>query len=267
MTPPVKSPKAKKKGKTPQKPNYSFWIISAVVLFLFSLTMWQRADMVTEVTQRRFEEALLSNDIKQVIIIPNEQSVEFTLKDEALKNDKYKRLLEQGDKVVTKSPRLRFKVISAEAFKDDFEALQKKLPRDKQIGYKVEERVDVFSQFFQYGFLILIFVGFWLLMRRMAGGMGGPGGQIFNIGKSKASLFDADNKVKITFADVAGLSEAKEEVMEVVEFLKKPDKFTKLGGKIPERRAARWPSRNRQNPARQGRSRRSRSTVFYAVRF
>jgi cell division protease FtsH len=72
-----------------------------------------------------------------------------------------------------------------------------------------------------------------MLMRRMTGG-GGPGGQIFNIGKSKAALFDAENKVKVTFADVAGLDEAKEEVREIVEFLKTPAKFTKLGGKIPK---------------------------------
>ncbi len=79
---------------------------------------------------------------------------------------------------------------------------------------------------------MLVF-GFWVLMRRMTGG-GGPGGQIFNIGKSKAALFDAENKVKITFEDVAGLDEAKEEVKEIVDFLKTPGKFTKLGGKIPK---------------------------------
>src|SRR5690606_12613093 len=85
----------------------------------------------------------------------------------------------------------------------------------------------------QWGFLFLLLFGFWMLMRRMTGG-GGPGGQIFNIGKSKAALFDAENKVKITFADVAGLDEAKEEIREIVEFLKNPSKFTKLGGKIPK---------------------------------
>jgi AFG3 family protein len=83
------------------------------------------------------------------------------------------------------------------------------------------------------GFLVLLVLGFWMLMRRMTGG-GGPGGQIFNIGKSKAALFDAENKVRITFADVAGLEEAKEEVKEIVDFLKTPQKFTKLGGKIPK---------------------------------
>ncbi|MEQ9051621.1 MAG: ATP-dependent zinc metalloprotease FtsH, partial [Marinoscillum sp.] len=86
---------------------------------------------------------------------------------------------------------------------------------------------------FNWGFLFLIIFGFWFLMRRMTGG-GGPGGQIFNIGKSKAALFDAENKVKITFNDAAGLEEAKEEIKEIVDFLQNPGKFTTLGGKIPK---------------------------------
>lgn len=84
-----------------------------------------------------------------------------------------------------------------------------------------------------WGFLIIIIFFFWLMMKRMTGNAG-PGGQIFNIGKSKAALFDAENKVKITFDNVAGLDEAKEEVQEIVEFLRNPSKFTKLGGKIPK---------------------------------
>ncbi|MBY0427069.1 MAG: ATP-dependent zinc metalloprotease FtsH, partial [Cytophagales bacterium] len=82
------------------------------------------------------------------------------------------------------------------------------------------------------GFILMMVFGFWFLMRRMT--TSGPGGQIFNIGKSRAALFDADSKVKITFSDVAGLDEAKEEIQEIVEFLKNPSKFTNLGGKIPK---------------------------------
>jgi cell division protease FtsH len=96
-----------------------------------------------------------------------------------------------------------------------------------------EERNDIGTMLFNWGFLFLLLFGFWMLMRRMTGG-GGPGGQIFNIGKSKAALFDAESKVKITFEDAAGLDEAKVEIMEIVEFLKNPGKFTKLGGKIPK---------------------------------
>jgi len=82
---------------------------------------------------------------------------------------------------------------------------------------------------------ILLFVGIWLfIMRKMGGGSGGGGGQIFNIGKSKATLFDKESQVNVTFNDVAGLEEAKQEVMEIVDFLKNPTKYTNLGGKIPK---------------------------------
>ena len=84
-----------------------------------------------------------------------------------------------------------------------------------------------------FPFLLLLAL-YLFIMRRVSSGGGGPGGQIFNIGKSKATLFDKDTKVNVTFADVAGLDEAKEEVMEVVDFLKNPKKYTALGGKIPK---------------------------------
>jgi cell division protease FtsH len=113
------------------------------------------------------------------------------------------------------------------------EKLESQLSEDQRIGYAVEERSDLTSLYFNWGFLFLILFGFWFLMRRMTGS-GGPGGQIFNIGKSKAALFDSAAKIKVSFSDVAGLEEAKEEVKEIVEFLKTPSKFTRLGGKIPK---------------------------------
>lgn len=103
----------------------------------------------------------------------------------------------------------------------------------EKIPYKHENRANYISELLQIGLPILLIVALWFfLMRRMGGG--GPGGQIFNIGRSKASLYDKENRVNITFSDVAGLEEAKEEVQEVVEFLKNPGKFTKLGGHIPK---------------------------------
>jgi cell division protease FtsH len=122
---------------------------------------------------------------------------------------------------------------SQDKFEENFKDINDRLPKDQRIDLQFEERADVSGQLFYWGITFLLIFGFWMLMRRMTGSAG-PGGQIFNIGKSKAALFDAENKVKITFQDVAGLDEAKEEVKEIVDFLKTPAKFTKLGGKIPK---------------------------------
>jgi len=177
---------------------------------------------------------LLSSDVEEVVLITNQNIVEVTLKEEALSNSKYKMELEESNPFSLKQgPHYKFKITTPEIFDKKFELVEARLPDEQRLGYKVEERSDITSFIFQWGFLFLILFGFWFLMRRMTG-TGGPGGQIFNIGKSKAALFDADNKVKFTFGDVAGLDEAKVEVKEIVDFLKNPGKFTKLGGKIPK---------------------------------
>ena len=104
---------------------------------------------------------------------------------------------------------------------------------ENRIGYISEERSDFSGFLFSWGFFLFFLFGFWLLVRKISGS-GGSNSQIFSIGKSKASLFDAEEKLKVTFDDVAGLQEAKEEIKEIVEFLKNPKKFTDLGGKIPK---------------------------------
>ncbi len=123
--------------------------------------------------------------------------------------------------------------MDAKIFNDNFNRIQEKISEERRLNYEIEERQGLDDLFFNYGFIFLLLFGFWFLMKRMSGG-GGPGGQIFNIGKSKAALFDAENQVKTTFKDAAGLEEAKEEIKEIVDFLQNPDKFTKLGGKIPK---------------------------------
>lgn len=225
--------KKKKKTLIPtQKPNYQMWVIIVLLLLVFGITYITKTNSAQEITQRRFEEMYLSHDIKDVNIIVNERIVEVTLRPEALSNDKYKDLTSQRPVAYSSAPHCQFKIISPETFKADFEKLESKVPKDERIGYRIDPRTDLSGPLVNWGLLFLILFGFWFLMRRVTAG--GPGGQIFNIGKSKAALFDAENKVKITFADVAGLEEGKEEVKEIVDFLKHPGKFTKLGGKIPK---------------------------------
>src|SRR5690606_2700143 len=140
-------------------------------------------------------------------------------------------------KVNEEGPHMSFKHTGAETFQKEMDEFFKQNPDIPQVKYTVEPESDWFSKSLSFLLPILLFVGLWiLLMRKMGGGAGaggGPGG-IFNIGKSKATLFDKGTKVNITFADVAGLDEAKVEVMEIVDFLRNPKKYTSLGGKIPK---------------------------------
>jgi len=223
-------------NKTPKpgKPNYQIWIVAAVVAVVLGITFFSKTGSAVKISYNRFEKMLKSNDVDKVVLIKNQDIVEVTLKQEALSNAKYAQELEnRGPFSMPGGPHYKFRIADPRTFDEDFEEVITQLPEENQIGYEIEERSDFTSMFFNFGFIILMVFLFWMLMRRMTGG-GGPGGQLFNIGKSKAALFDAENKVKITFSDVAGLEEAKEEVKEIVEFLKNPSKFTDLGGKIPK---------------------------------
>ncbi|TXK51602.1 AAA family ATPase, partial [Pontibacter qinzhouensis] len=218
---------------TPPRPTMQLWMLAVLILLIFGLTYLNKSSASKETTQRAFEEMLLSNDIRKVDIV-NNNLVEIYLKEEALNNDKYKSELDaRGNfSMGQQGPHYHFNIISPEIFKEDLDKLQANIPKEQQIPYNVISRTGFMDFFATWGFFILLLFGFWFLMRRVTAG--GAGGQIFNIGKSKAALFDAENKVKITFKDVAGLEEAKEEIQEIVEFLKNPAKFTILGGKIPK---------------------------------
>lgn len=221
--------------KTPDKPNFQLWIIGAAVVVLLGISFLTNRGSVIDVTKRRFEDMYMANDIAKVVFIKNLDRVDITLKPASLALPKYKTELESNSSTFNPSgPHYSLQVASSETFASDFDSLEQRVSSENRIGYSFTTEENFWSNFMgSFGFMILIFVLFWFMMRRMSGA-GGPGGQIFNVGKSKAQLFDADNKVKITFDNVAGLDEAKEEVQEIVEFLKTPGKFTKLGGKIPK---------------------------------
>ena len=226
-----KTPRSKKNILgDPNRGNYQIWIISALLAAIMGFTYFSKTNAAITITERRFEEMLLSNDVEKVILIKNKDIVEVTLKQDALQNSKY---IELEENRLTNGPHYKFKIVDAKIFNDNFNRIQEKICEERQINYEIEERQGLDDLFFNYGFIFLLLFGFWFLMKRMSGG-GGPGGQIFNIGKSKAALFDAENQVKITFKDAAGLEEAKEEIKEIVDFLQNPGKFTKLGGKIPK---------------------------------
>ncbi|WP_159470690.1 ATP-dependent zinc metalloprotease FtsH [Dyadobacter sp. 3J3] len=220
--------------KSPQK-GYQGWIIAALIATILGITYLNRTSTIRETTQKRFEKMVADKEVQRVTIV-NDKSVEVTLKPEALKLDKYKVLTaENGGNYFGGEPvsHYQFQVTSAETFKKDLDKIQEKVPDDDKIELVVDTRNDWTSFLGTWGFFIIMILVMYFILGRMSGGVG-PGGQIFNIGRSRATLFDAENKVKITFNDVAGLDEAKEEIKEIVEYLQFPDKFKKLGAKIPK---------------------------------
>ena len=215
--------------------NNQIWIVFLVSIFIYLSSGFFSTKPIT-IDYNRFQKIIKSHDVAKIVVIKNQEIVEISLKEEALLNTTYKDELESSSLVNnTFGPHYRLEVSSIESFEKRYDDLISSLGKGNttEIQYLTESRTDIYSFLQTWGFTILILVGFWFLLRRMSTG-GGPGGQIFNISKSKASLFDKESKIKLTFRDVAGLEEAKEEVKEIVEFLKNPKKFTKLGGKIPK---------------------------------
>jgi AFG3 family protein len=231
-------PKVKKKisplGGT-GGPGFQGWIITALILGIVGVMIFSNNKSLSPIKYKNLESMVLKGEVEKVAVVTDANVVEVTLSAEALQKDEYKKIL--GNNRYTSGPHMKVDIVSEYAFMDEFNTFIKNsnLPDNKKAALYPEpiHREDIMNSLFNWLPLILFFGLMYFLMTRMAGG-GGPGGQLFNIGKSKASLFDTDNKIKITFKDVAGLEEAKEELTEIVEFLKKPEKFTDLGGKIPK---------------------------------
>ncbi|RPG65244.1 MAG: ATP-dependent zinc metalloprotease FtsH [Flavobacteriaceae bacterium TMED121] len=214
-----------------------YWVYGIIITVLLAMSMfggdnnWQSLGK-TNISD--FERFLNDGDIEEVTVI-NQKLARVSLNKNGLeksihKNVKSKNILGQEN---TNGPHYEFEVGNLELFQKKLEQAQHNGIQFRYEFATVENRwMDVIL-----GFLpIIIIIGVWFfLMRRMSGGgAGGPGGQIFNIGKSKAKLFDQNTEVKTTFKDVAGLEGAKEEIQEIVDFLKNPKKYTILGGKIPK---------------------------------
>ncbi len=231
------------KGNTPKKgPKFSiywFYGILAVVLLTYPMfgKMGPDAYQTTELEFRN--EMLAKGDVARLLFIKNKDVVRVFIHPEAIEKEFYKKKFKNTlttDKVKN-NPLFQFEVTDWESFNTRLEKfyIEKGIA---EIPAKVDTEGEMFGPILNILFSVLFIVFAWMiLMRKMGGGAGGgaggPGG-IFSIGKSRAQLFDKDLKVNITFSDVAGLDEAKVEVMEIVDFLKNPKKYTALGGKIPK---------------------------------
>ncbi|MBK7291855.1 MAG: ATP-dependent zinc metalloprotease FtsH [Chitinophagaceae bacterium] len=228
-------------NKVPKKgPKFSiYWIYAIIFAVLIGFQFFGPfSPNMAKTNNLEFKSLIVAGDVSKYEIIDNKKTVKIYLTKAGLEKNKVKLNEEISGKINEKGPQMYFKYSGDfEKQMDDFYQ-QSNIPSSQQVKYEVSSEKDWFGGILQFLLPVLLFVGLWiLLMRKMGGGAGGgaggPGG-IFNIGKSKATLFDKGTKVNITFADVAGLDEAKVEVMEIVDFLKNPKKYTNLGGKIPK---------------------------------
>jgi cell division protease FtsH len=228
-----------KDNNTPQKkPKFSsWWIYGLIAIFLIAFQFFGSDNLAStkKTTTSELQEYLRNGDITKILIITNTNQAKVFLSDEALAKDVHKDVSEKPLFPSTGSiPQYVLDYGDLQIFQNEITEIKKENNLDTIVEFDKES--NVFMELLLSILPFVLIIGIWIyLMRRMSGGAGGgAGGQIFNIGKSKAKLFDEKTDTRTSFKDVAGLEGAKEEVEEIVEFLKHPDKYTSLGGKIPK---------------------------------
>jgi len=241
---PGKLKKVPGKKITPKPPKFNImWLWVAMILGFIALQYVFTGENAKEITYQKFEATMLkTGDVEKIVAYKRNEliGVDVYIKKDRLGEEKYKDVRPKSNSLNLTTgnagPQYFFQDGSFDALERKLNVAQQGVPENEKLSVTLEERNSpwtgwLLSIILPLGLVILFWV---FIMRRMGGGAGGAGGQIFNIGKSKAQLFDKESQVNITFNDVAGLEEAKQEVMEIVDFLRNPKKYTNLGGKIPK---------------------------------
>ena len=226
-----------KKSEIPGKPKFnSNWIWGLLAIGFLAINFLNTGNTVKKINQGELRNMIIARDIEKIVVI-NKDRADIFLTTKSLESEKYPGAAppKSGFSAVAK-PQFYHPFGTVELFETFIRETQTEAgyTTDEWLHPDYETRKSYFGEILgwilPFGLLIVLWM---FLLRRMAGG-GGGAGNIFNVGKSKAQVFDKDTNVKINFSDVAGLQEAKTEVMEIVDFLKNPKKYTQLGGKIPK---------------------------------
>jgi len=220
----------------PKKPKFSaYWIYAAIIIIFIGLNYFGGGGFSepSKTNPAEFETFLKDGDVKKVVIVNRNQANVYLTK-EAQNKDIHKKATEHELFETGEAPAYSFEFGDLQNFENKIQGIKTEYNLDTIVTYNTQTNVwgDILLTLLPF----ILIIGIWIfIMRKMSsGGSGGPGGQIFNIGKSKAKLFDQNTDVKTSFKDVAGLEGAKEEIQEIVDFLKTPEKYTALGGKIPK---------------------------------
>jgi AFG3 family protein len=230
----IKDKNDNRKPNLPKGPKFSiYWFYGFIALIFLGLQFFNFNTNVKEISFEKFNQDMLQSHDVDTLVVVNNKTVEVYIKPDRLSQDKYKDVAKTKFGGVNKGPEYYFTILSVDDFSKKLDKAEENFSSDELVSVVSVDRSD-WKDLIPWLLPFALIIGlYFLLARRVSGGMGG-GGQIFNFGKSKATLFDKGMKVNTTFADVAGLDEAKVEVMEVVDFLKNPKKYTALGGKIPK---------------------------------
>lgn len=231
--------KSGKVGK-PGKPKFNpYWIYGGIAVAILAIQLIYSGSGAKKIDMLRLEQELIQNkDIGKIVVI-NKESAEIYLTPEAVASDRYPDIKSKGfGGLPASGPHYVLTIPSGDYLEERLEEAEQKYGyrEGERINVSYENRKNILGDLLGWLIPLALLVVVWMfIFRRMSGGAGGGGaGSIFSVGKSKAQIFDKESNIKIDFKDVAGLEEAKMEVREIVDFLKKPKKYTELGGKIPK---------------------------------
>ena len=219
-------------GKERPKRSFNFyWIYGIIILVILAINLFQYGGGMAKIDPTEYQHMLEAGDVQRIVVV-NDQMVKVYIKKDRLDKEPHRDRIKgspiSGPNV--QGPHYAFNIGTSNVLKD-------RLVEDaenKGVGFEYETQDNWGREILNWVLFFGIMIAIWMFVMRRIGGGGGPGGQIFNIGKSRAQVFEGGKSTNVTFNDVAGLAEAKEELQEIVDFLKTPKKYTDLGAKIPK---------------------------------